>query len=184
MNEFWKFELFDPGMFRIPERKISRVYMLCTCWDSIAFRGEALVGELNYWHVSEGSEGVNWHYVIDKDGNVCTGRPLDEPAIIAEAQINDEAIAIAVHGLWHFKKIQFETLSVLCRVIDSAYNLERSTVTFHGLDEVHDGPNPTFDYIGLLGIDAYGVLGDAPALNSEQVAELATCTNPLAVQHG
>jgi hypothetical protein len=175
----WPLQLFDPATFRVPERKIQNVFILCTCWDSLAFRGEALAAEINRWHEAEGWHGINWNYLIDKDGNVIECRPLEEAPTIDNSVINGTSIAIAVHGLWHFTTLQLTTLKVLCIVIDSAYNLESSHVTFHGLEEIRPEPNPTFDYMFLLGLDAEGRMGVTDMDTPEAVAERATFFLPL-----
>src|SRR5262245_45360494 len=143
----WPLALFDPGSFKLPTRKIERVYLACTCWDSMAFRGVALAEEINRWHEAEGWHGITWHFIVDKSGNVVTGRPLDEAPILDNSAINGSALAIAVHGLWHFTEPELTSVRVLCEAINRVCLLEKRPITFHGVSEIHRTPNPTFDYV-------------------------------------
>jgi hypothetical protein len=175
----WPLELFDPPSFRIPERRIGKVYLTCTCWDSLAYQGVELVKEINTWHEAEGWHGICWHYVVDKSGNIMTGRPLEEVPIIDASEANGKSIVIATHGLWHFTTAQLKSVLMLCMTIDSTCTLEGKPVTFHGVCEILPIPNPMFKYKSLLGLNAKGKLMAHTLMREDRVAEHATLMQPI-----
>lgn len=177
----WPFVLFDPPTFKKPQRKVTRVFLHCSAWDNAAFNGTALVEEINRWHIAQGWRGVGYHFLIDKQGHVATGRPLEEtPAaqLGPDKMGNVATIAIMTQGLWHFTEASLKTLTVLCKAIDDEYTLNRETVTFHGHCEIDPKPCPVFDYKGLLGLDMLGHLFSNPCVSPAEVADKATKMEP------
>lgn len=131
----WPFELFDPASFRVPEREVTKVYLHCDPSGSTENRGVALVEEINTWHRDDGWKGIRWHFVVDKEGNAVTGRPLEETPIIDASDMNGKSIVIAAHGMWPFTPIQLKTILVLCSTINMMYELERKKITFQALGQ-------------------------------------------------
>jgi hypothetical protein len=133
----WPFELFDPPMFRVPERKVNRVFLHCDPFPIGDYNGIGLVEEINQRHCEDGWKGIRWHFVVDKEGNVITGRSLEETPIIDASDMNGKSIAITAHSLQPCAAAQFKSVIVLCRAIHSAYELEGQQITFQVLANAH-----------------------------------------------
>lgn len=175
-----EFTLFDPGSFRVPERKVVRIFIHNTGWDNIAFGGPDLVHEINRWHAAEGWGCIGFHYVIDKAGFITTGRPMDVEPMEHPGKRGKKAIDIAVQGLWHFTEPQMRSLQVLCKSIADAYELDRQSVSFHGLCEIAHVPNPMIDYGKLLHLDGSGHIGELDPAIAKDVADRASFLIPVA----
>jgi hypothetical protein len=175
-----EFTLFDPMAFRVPSRKIARVFLHNTGWDNMSFRGPDLAEEINRWHVAEGWEGIGYHFIIDKTGNIATGRPVEEEPNVIPGKRTRKTIDIAVQGLWHFTEPELRSVQVLCTAIHDAFALDNKEITFHGLCEVLHVPNPMFDYGKLLCLDGDGYMGKLDPKVADDVANRASFFVPVA----
>lgn len=179
----WQFRLFDVGSFVIPQREVKRVFLHCSAWDNAAINGTDLVDEINRWHISNGWRGVGYHFLIDKQGNVMSGRPLeDQPAaqLGPDNKGNFATIAIMTQGLWHFTSESLTSTYKLCKIVNDQYTLAGRPVTFHGHKEIDPKPCPVYDYRGLLGLDGKGNLGMGITVSPANVAAAATHSEPQA----
>lgn len=153
------FRYITPNHIEKPRRRVNRVFIHCTAADNTgpAFEGLSLVRTVDRWHRKRGWSGVGYHFMIDKDGKLMTGRSISKtPA--AQGGNNTGTIAICVHGLEEglFNAYQFETLQDLCTHLNDIYY---ESLTFHGHCEVSAKTCPVFDYKAVLGLDKHGRLG-------------------------
>lgn len=166
----WSFQPVDPGSFRAPARKVTRVFLHCTDSDAEHLQGVGLAEEVNRWHLANGWAGIGYHFIVDKLGVVVTGRPLElQPSaqLGPDGMGNVATIAISLHGSKHWTMEGFVAVRTLCHAIDLAYGA--GTVSFHGHCEIDPRPCPVYPYQRLLGLDAHGVFGggvwgDMPSL--------------------
>ncbi len=141
-------------MFTKPSRAVDRVFLHCSASDNAAHDN---VATMRRWHKDRGWSDVGYHYFIRKDGQLETGRPVEQtPA--AQRGNNRGTIAICLHGLDEdkFTEAQFDTLRAFCIEINNAYG---GNLTFHGHREVAAKACPVFDYKVVLKLDGFGRLG-------------------------
>lgn len=179
MND-WKCRIFTPAEFTVPARPVHSVFLHITASDLEHLKGVKLAEEVNRWHVEkEGWAGVGYHFLIDKDGLISTGRPIDLVPAAQEGQRlgrtdgNLETIAICTHAGWVFSVPGLVATRDLCLAIDAAYKAAGRAVRFRGHREIDYKPCPVYGYQGLLGLDANGMLGAATMLPPEIVAKAA-----------
>jgi peptidoglycan hydrolase-like protein with peptidoglycan-binding domain len=181
----WNFGLFDPVSFRAPARKVTRVFLHCTDSDNDDLKGVGLVEEVNRWHLANGWAGVGYHFLVDKAGQVMTGRPLEltpaaqlgEVPLVPPDQVhlgNVATIAISTHGSKAWTPAGMEATRRLCNVIDGVYLAAGARVTFHGHCEIDPRPCPVYRYRALLGLDAAGHFDAVEFTPADMVASLST----------
>jgi len=136
--------------FKRPVRAVKRVFIHCSASDHAHHDDISVMRD---WHIKRGWNDVGYHYFIQQDGTVQTGRPL-EKAPSAQKGHNSGTIAICVHGHHSFTDAQYDALRALCGDINAAI----PGVTFHGHCEVSAKSCPVFDYKQVLGLDAKGVI--------------------------
>ena len=147
--------------FEQPKRRIDRVFLHCSAWDS-DMAGQELLAEIRRWHTSPSDTDpskpwadIGYQYVIDRQGEVMAGRGLERiPA--AQAPHNRRTVAICVHGLtfpdtWHMGA-QAGAVVSLCGQINQAYH---GIVGFWAHNEVANKACPVFDHRALLGLDRW-----------------------------
>lgn len=138
-------------MFERPRRRVERVFLHCSASDGDSLAGRKLVETVRAWHLARGFSDVGYHFLIDKHGEVLTGRNLEKsPA--AQKGHNAGTIAICVHGLSEFPQPVLHACRELCRSINEAW---WGRISFHGHCEVSAKSCPVFDYKGLLGLDRF-----------------------------
>lgn len=152
------FKTIRPCNFKKPKRKVNRVFIHCSASDAdnMSYYGPNLAKTIHRWHRQRGWSGIGYHYVIDKMGNIVTGRDIEKtPA--AQARHNRGTIAICLHGLHidRFKPKQLSALYELCSKINDEYN---RNITFHGHREVSPKTCPVIDYKELLRLDEKGYM--------------------------
>lgn len=153
------FKLINPEDYVEPRRHIDRVFLHCSASDAKGkdYEKHGLAETIERWHRQRGWAQIGYHYVIDKEGNIITGRGLERtPA--AQSGHNAHTIAICLHGLdkCRFTESQYGALRRLCKAIDGGVKRDR---TFHGHCEVSRKACPVFDYKQVLRLDAAGRLG-------------------------
>lgn len=154
-----KFIEMNATSFKKPHRWVNRFFIHCTASDSKAkwYKGKALAHTIDRAHKDRQWAGIGYHFVIDRQGKLITGRPLERvPA--AQGGHNKGTIAVCLHGLTEdkFTEAQFKTLRELCKTVQRAYG---NNVTFHGHTEVSSKTCPVFDYKDVLKLDKKGRLG-------------------------
>lgn len=144
-------DIVKPGAFVKPRREVTRIFIHCTASDYDHHDDVSVVDE---WHRDRGWDGIGYHYLIKKSGELQVGRSLEKNPV-AQAGNNSRTIAICLHGLeaTKFTRAQMDTLLTLCDEINLQYQGE---VTFHGHREVSNKACPVIDYVSLLGLDAEG----------------------------
>lgn len=82
-------------------RPISEIIVHCTATRAEWFAGKSTaekVAEVRRWHVKErGWSDIGYHFLIDRDGTVATGRPLDKVGAHTQGH-NTGTIGISLFG--------------------------------------------------------------------------------------
>lgn len=139
-------------MFETPKRRVDRIFIHCSASENESLVGATLVDEIRRWHLERGWSDVGYHFLIDKDGELMSGRDiLKSPA--AQRGHNTGTIAIMVHGLRHFSRPSLNMLKEFCTQINEAYS---GRISYHGHCEVSNKSCPVFDYKSLLDLDRFG----------------------------
>ena len=133
-----------------PKRACHETFIHCSAsdMDTESYRGTELSKMIDRWHKERGFDCIGYHYVIDKQGQLITGRDMERnPA--AQKGHNTNSIAICVHGLHphRFTDAQFSTLKALCIHLNEMYN---KAMLFRGHCEVAAKSCPVFDYKLIL----------------------------------
>ncbi len=117
----WPFRVVEPEEFKIPERAIDCVKTYRV--DGMASK-ERIAEDINDSYVRDGWMGIGYHYVIDVQGNIVTGRALDEIPIAGDIREKKGMLAIAYVA----SEAAGESLSKLCEAIQEKYRLARRDV--------------------------------------------------------
>ena len=98
---------------------------------------------------------VGYHFFIDYDGNILSGRNLEtQPA--AQVRFNTGTIAICAAGIGNsFNEDQFKALKNLCLDIDKAY---KGKMAYKGHRDLMATECPHYDYKSLLNLDNNGYI--------------------------
>lgn len=115
----WPFEVIDPSDFKRPSRTVDVVRVYDVNREEIK---EELVEALNEQFILDGWYGIGYHFVIDKLGNICKARPLDEVA-----QTGEDGRAMIAIGCVHSDK-GYESRDKLCQAIQEASELARKQI--------------------------------------------------------
>jgi hypothetical protein len=151
--------ILNPARLSKPSRTVNRVFIHCTATDhdSDNFKGTKLADTIHGWHREKRWAGIGYHYVIDKDGTLVSGRSIERiPS--AQGKHNLGTLAICLHGLAleKFTAAQIDTLKRVCKTINILY---KGRITFHGHREVSNKTCPVIDYKKILNLDEKGYLG-------------------------
>ena len=71
------------------------------------------VKEIDQYHKANGWDGIGYHFVIRKDGQICKGRPLNKPG--AHAKGRNHYVGIALTGYDTFTQAQRDSLKKLIK---------------------------------------------------------------------
>ena len=137
-----------------PNRKVDKVFIHCTAYSHQDLFGGDLVNAIRGWHQKRGWSDIGYHYLIDCQGKLLTGRNIEQiPA--AQYMHNSRTIAICLDGLYEeqFNEKQFDTLKQWASQVCLAYD---GNITFHGHCEVSNKTCPVFDYKKVLELDENG----------------------------
>lgn len=142
-------------IFNKPVRPVHTTWLHCSASDNAAHDD---VSVMRAWHMRRGWSDCGYHFFIQKDGTVQTGRPIHLRGAHVAGH-NTGSIGICLHGLkkGNFTRAQFDSLRDLCGQINAAYGLE---MRFRGHNEVAAKACPVFDYRKVLGLDAMGYIKD------------------------
>jgi hypothetical protein len=136
-----------------PKRNVNTVFIHCSASNNLNHDN---IKTIRRWHLERNFTDVGYHFFIQSNGTVETGRSLEEiPA--AQAMHNTGSIAICLHGKEpkDFNENQFNSLRDLCNDIQRMY---ATALRFRGHNEVAKKLCPVFDYRRVLGLDANGYL--------------------------
>jgi len=125
----WPFQVVEPCDFKMPERRITSVYLNLAPPSELL--KEALVESINELALTYGWQGVTCHYIIDVEGNICTGRPLEEICTSLEAKIAPTAISVL--GRFPSEK-SMESANQLRAAMEEVFKLANRDVSFHGFN--------------------------------------------------
>lgn len=81
-------------------RKINEIIIHCTATRPDWWTGtsaEVKTNEVRNWHTSKGWSDIGYHYLIDRDGTVVTGRPLDRTGAHVKGH-NTGTVGISLFG--------------------------------------------------------------------------------------
>lgn len=82
-------------------RQISEINVHCSATRTTWFDGKSgpeKVAEIKRWHVQEnGWRDIGYHYIIDRDGKVYKGRPVDQSGAF-EPKVNANAVGVCLLG--------------------------------------------------------------------------------------
>ena len=159
----YNFEITIPSKVNKPVRYVDKVFLHCSAASNKSkdFYGTALARTVHRWHLQRWTSGCGYHFLIDFDGTITTGRPLEKNPV-AQRGHNRDTIAICCHGGGgnppnnDFTPKQMASLKRLCKRLD---NLYEGKLTFHGHREVSSKACPVYDYEDVLQLDKKGRLG-------------------------
>lgn len=89
---------------------------------TIAFRGEATVGDIDRWHKERGWAGVGYHRYFRRDGRIYDGRPLNRVGAHVLGW-NTQSIGYAFEGHGNFEDFTDEQKTAL--VMQAAQDYQR-----------------------------------------------------------
>lgn len=136
-------------------RNITEVYIHCTdTYPEMSTR----VADVDAWHKARGWDGIGYHYLIDRDGVIETGRPVDKIGAHVRGH-NSASIGVAMvggkaHGglpAANFNRSQYTALAILIDRIKFAHpNL--NDCDFKGHYEADGNKTcPNFDVRAYMG---------------------------------
>jgi len=108
-------------------RKISKIVCHHTATQ---LKAHDNIRVLREWHLDRGFDDVGYHYFIGGDGKVSMGRPIAIQGAHCLGE-NHESIAIALHGLHYFNRLQFVSLGQLTKNLLEIFNLSFSDIYLH-----------------------------------------------------
>jgi len=106
-------------------RKIDRIIIHCS--DSPPGTTAA---EIDDWHRGRGWKRIGYHYVIEEDGSVRTGRKISEVGAHVQGK-NRNSIGICLTGVRGFNKEQMQSLVILCNGLIAMFRPEKVQVQGH-----------------------------------------------------
>jgi N-acetylmuramoyl-L-alanine amidase len=86
--------------------------------------------EIEKWHIARGFQKIGYHYVIQPDGEVEHGRPLNEQGAHVESA-NQDNVGICLVGLDHFTKSQFRALRCAIEGLRQGWDIPEWEVYCH-----------------------------------------------------
>ena len=109
-----------------PMKEIEYLVVHCAATPSTMDIG---VKEITKWHIERGFFTIGYHFVIRRDGDVESGRPMDRPGAHARGY-NERSIGICLVGGTkkdgktvenNFTPAQFHALAILLRQLTELY---------------------------------------------------------------
>lgn len=133
-------------------REIHTVFVHCSASDKAEHDDIAVI---RTWHLARNFDDVGYHYFIQGNGKVQTGRSLERiPA--AQHGFNTGTIAVCLHGLTTFSEAQFRELRSLIHTLE-IYARKKLRVRGHCEVDAHK-TCPVFDYRKVLDLDEKGFI--------------------------
>ena len=140
-----------------PNRTVDKFFIHYTSSD-IHCNNDELINIIRKWHIERGFNDIGYHFVINKDGSILTGRRLEvTPA--AQKGHNTGSIAIALHYKDAYTQPQENSLIALTGVFNQLYN---GQLKFLGHKDVANTLCPgSIPYKELLNLDNEGFINNA-----------------------
>jgi N-acetyl-anhydromuramyl-L-alanine amidase AmpD len=82
------------------------------------------------WHKSKGFTDIGYHYLITKDGSICTGRPVEKVGAHCRGH-NKDSVGVCLTGKDFFSLAQFMSLDILIEGLCNYWGISRSQVFTH-----------------------------------------------------
>jgi N-acetylmuramoyl-L-alanine amidase len=101
--------------------------------DPLADTSSHTAKGMELWHVGKGWEGLGYHFVIHKDGDIWKGRPEHYHAAHAKGY-NSQSIGICLSGNFDATmptEAQEESLRALLKKLSAKYDIEPSKIRPH-----------------------------------------------------
>lgn len=88
------------------------------------------VAEIDRWHKARGWSGFGYHFLIDRDGTIAEGRPLDKTGAHARGR-NARSIGICYVGNSRPTPEQFTALAKLITDLQARFSLPDEAIMGH-----------------------------------------------------
>ena len=124
-------------------RKIDGIIVHCSATRPEWFAGKSInekIKEIDAWHRKRGFSQIGYHYIIDRDGTVAQGRPVETVGAHAKGH-NATTIGICIVGGFgsdaddmaseHFTPTQLAATYDLIRKLQAQYNIKNEAVIGH-----------------------------------------------------
>ena len=113
------------------------------------------VESIRQWHLERGWSDIGYHYIITKNGDIETGRPIQRVPAAVKGH-NRGNIAICLTGRDYFSPSQFRSLRRLVENLMFAWEITKENVKGHNEYSGHETRGcPNFDVKQVL----WGVSG-------------------------
>jgi len=93
--------------------------LIAHCSDSPNDRN-VTVDEIRSWHKQRGWRDIGYHYVIYRNGQIMSGRPVSEVGAHCKGQ-NHDSIGVCLIGRDEFTPEQFDSLRKLYSILGNIY---------------------------------------------------------------
>lgn len=94
------------------------------------------VSDVRAWHLKENFGDIGYHYLIDADGHIHKGRPLDQVGAHCSAtKRNYLSLGICLMGNFQYEApspIQIWALIILTRYLKEKYKIQDKMIEMHG----------------------------------------------------
>lgn len=108
-------------------RKITRIILHCSASKNLQ---EKTVEEIREEHKKRGFSDIGYHFIIQPNGLICTGRDCNKEGAHCEKE-NHDSIGICLVGTDHFTAEQFNSLRVLLNSIIGKYKISIDKIFCH-----------------------------------------------------
>lgn len=116
-------------------KRAKYIILHCSGTDVMAFND---INIIKQWHQARGWRTVGYHFFVTANGEVQSGRKLDEDMIIEKDEVgahalgfNDESIGICMHGNQFFIPQQFRAQAKLIEDLKKQFGLTNDAVIGH-----------------------------------------------------
>lgn len=113
-------------------------YLVVHCSDSPDDSGHT-AKDVHDWHVARGFDGLGYHAVVERTGQVVMGRPIFWKGAHVRG-MNSKSLGVCLMGRDHFNKDQMESLKNVLRVWMYKYP-DAKVVKHNDLDKTKTCPN-------------------------------------------
>lgn len=108
-------------------RNIKKILIHCSDSDLIIHDSIEVIRE---WHLDRGFSDIGYHYFIDKNGTVFTGRKVKTMGAHCRGQ-NKESIGICLSGKYDFSAFQFQACKDLIMFLIHAFDVKEKNILPH-----------------------------------------------------
>jgi N-acetyl-anhydromuramyl-L-alanine amidase AmpD len=82
---------------------------------------DVTAADIHEWHREKGWDGIAYHYVVERDGNIALGRPVYWQGAHVRGH-NSDSLGICVVGRDRFTPEQYKSLHYLFRRLNMEHN--------------------------------------------------------------